>query len=867
MTNTLGADHLRLDDIPKPAWVWDPDRARVVDANVAALGLWQEPSVADLMEREFDPEAAFALALGREPESADTKLSETILTLPLTDGMREMRCTITYRALKDGRGGALVVALAEVEASSSDATTRLAGAARNAPAALLTVDVDGRITVENDASRDMFGRGREALLAQRIGSTRITKALIEEALIHGRAGRTRTVPSRIGPRLARLTARRMEDPLTQRPSILIQIIDIEDQRAREAELQTHNEALADFLTASTDIYLELDHDLRLARISPRMAEQLGLDPYGAVGIHWRDLIASHGVSVSSEVDMAMGARSGWRELALSFNSDDAQSRFASSAQVLTSERGDFRGYRIVGREVVPPQEQAEVMSIETVAPTSTPSDFAEIVGASPWAVAIHRNFETLYINMAFTELFGLGENKIDAPGEIDVLSLMGESESALREDHNKLMSDDLSFAVRETDARHSDGRIITLQLRARKIDWRGEFAIEYVLEDVSAYRHDRRKSEERAAMMTSLLDKVPEAVLLMDGRGVVEWSNLAVLRLLGLPDGGPSPHDISDVLCPEDTGWAQDYIAGLAEGGLTRLFAEGRDVVVINANGDRMPALMALDRIDVGSHPRICAVLRDTSSWRKAEAELEEVRSEAASSSSQKSAFLARVGHELRTPLTAILGFAQVMARQELGPMGNARYVEYANDIQNSGDHLLSLINDLLDMSKVEAGKLDLNFGSVALKELTETCVRLMGPVAQGRQIELRAAVADGLPAVVADERSLKQILLNLISNALRFTEPHGHVTITAAVDELGGLTLSVKDTGVGMSEDELAVALEPFEQVEKAVANGTPGSGLGLPLARALTEANRAYFRINSVPQAGTTVDITFPSTQVLTE
>jgi PAS domain S-box-containing protein len=490
-----------------------------------------------------------------------------------------------------------------------------------------------------------------------------------------------------------------------------------------------------------------------------------------------------------------------------------------------------------------------------------------MIDAAPWGVVVHRGFAPLYVNHAFVDLFGLSESAADEPDRVSLFRFFADAEQALRDDADRLMEDELAFTVREVTAHGMEGRERRVRIRARRIDWRGEGAIEYVIEDVSAARGAPREDASRAATMTAVLDMVPEAVLLIRGTGEIDWANLAALRLLGLPDQGPGPHDIADVLGPEDTGWAQDYIAGLAEGGLTHLFTDGREVAVITADGRRVPALMALERIDRGSATHVCAVLRDISEWRDAESKMEEARGTAEESSSRKTEFLAKVSHELRTPLTAILGFAQVMARQDLGPIGNPRYVEYAKDILDSGDHLLSLINDLLDMSKVESGKFDLSFDSVDVHDLAEGCVRLMSPIAGSRQVTLRHTVEDTLPSVVADERSMRQILLNLISNALRFTEGGGEVVVSAEVDAGGGLTLAVTDTGVGMSEEELALALEPFEQVEKDVASGTPGTGLGLPLARALTEANRAQFRIESAPKAGTRVALTFAPTQVLAD
>ena|GEM_PF-584804 len=868
MKQRSGVNLPRLDDMSAPAWIWDLDRARIADANKAALAFWDEPTLADILAREFDPKGPMAATIEAEAERLDKTPTDTVLPLTSHSGSRRVRCEAAALALPDGRRGVLIKVLGELVEKDADEDARLAFAARGAPVALLFADTSGKISAENEAARALFGEGREPALAQRIGSSRIAKALIEECMVEGRASRTRTIPTRFGMRLCRLTVRRSEDPVSGGPSILVQAVDVEDERARIAEREAEAASLASFLDASADFYLELDYDLRVVRASNQLGRRLNLGETEPQSLHWRQIANFQGVEISREIEKAMEGRTGWQASQIVVLQGEGRKVYTAHGQVLTNERGDFRGYRIVAHESrAPNTETAGVTSISAHRPEKArPPAFADMVDAAPWAVVVHRGFAPLYINRAFMEFFGLEEDTLKAPEEISLITMFPGAEPALREDYDRLMHDELAFAVRELSAHRSiDDREMTLQLRARRIDWQGSPAIEYVMEDVTAYRGIDRSDKGRGQTMTAVLDMMPEAIFMMQGDGRIEWANLAALRLLDLPDAGPAPHDLSDVLGPEDTGWAQDYVAGLAEGGLTHLFAEGREVAVITAGGQRVSALMALERIGEGDTVKVCAVLRDISEWRGAETKLEEARGEAEQSSGRKTEFLAKVSHELRTPLTAILGFAQVMARQELGPIGNPRYIEYAQDILGSGDHLLSLINDLLDMSKVESGKLDLSFDSVDLHDLTEGCVRLMSPIAGSRQVTLRHTVADTLPSVVGDERSLRQILLNLISNALRFTEGGGEVCVNAELDDSGGLTLSVNDTGVGMNEAELAVALEPFEQVEKEVASGTPGTGLGLPLARALTEANRALFRIESAPEAGTRVAITFPSTQVL--
>ena len=205
------------------------------------------------------------------------------------------------------------------------------------------------------------------------------------------------------------------------------------------------------------------------------------------------------------------------------------------------------------------------------------------------------------------------------------------------------------------------------------------------------------------------------------------------------------------------------------------------------------------------------------------------------------------------------------MREEKIGPLPSERYRGYVDDIHASGEHLLSLINDLLDLSKIEAGKQDPEFVSVDLKEIIKQSVSLMQPHANRERVIIRSSVSEGLPTLLADKRNLHQILLNLLSNAVKFTKPGGQVIVTANLDEDGAIQLVVRDTGIGMSSEEIARALEPFNQISNPELEQEPGTGLGLPLTKALAEANKARFHIESDRETGTMVQITFPKTQVL--
>ena len=226
--------------------------------------------------------------------------------------------------------------------------------------------------------------------------------------------------------------------------------------------------------------------------------------------------------------------------------------------------------------------------------------------------------------------------------------------------------------------------------------------------------------------------------------------------------------------------------------------------------------------------------------------------------------FLAKVSHEVRTPLNSIIGFAELMLQERLGPIGNARYAGYIEDIHHSGLYALSLLNDLLDISKIEAGKFELNFTAVDVPELVEDCVNSLQPLAKRARLVLRTSFAPDLPAIVADPRRLKQILLNLLTNAIKFTKEGGQVIVSGTLVD-GELRLRVGDNGVGMTKDEIAFAMQPFHQLDTAPRKQM-GTGLGLPVTKALVDANRARLVLTSEPGVGTSADVIFPAERLFT-
>ncbi len=233
--------------------------------------------------------------------------------------------------------------------------------------------------------------------------------------------------------------------------------------------------------------------------------------------------------------------------------------------------------------------------------------------------------------------------------------------------------------------------------------------------------------------------------------------------------------------------------------------------------------------------------------------------------SQAKSQFLANMSHELRTPLNAIIGFSEVMTNQVYGPLGDARYTEYTGDIKRSGEHLLQLISDILDLSKIEAGQVALNETEIEVGPVCTECIQLMESRAHDKRIDLRFAPDGRAHHLKVDATKFRQIVINLVTNAVKYTPEGGRVILSEEVSSLGTFVLRVSDTGVGMKADDIPRALSPFVQLNAGDGNVDPGAGLGLPLVKELVELHGGALQIDSAPGEGTTVTVTLPESRVV--
>jgi PAS domain S-box-containing protein len=480
----------------------------------------------------------------------------------------------------------------------------------------------------------------------------------------------------------------------------------------------------------------------------------------------------------------------------------------------------------------------------------------------PTGVMIYRLDRLLYANRAFLERMGYPSlHALEQAGGVDALYVEPGVSSASS-------TSDTGTPVRISSPETPNAGAIDARLHT--VSWDNDTALALIFAGafadndapppvaeppVSAVAQPAVAGHANAEELAAILDTTTDGILMFDALGNIHCCNRSAEALFGYDGAELTRQNLAALFAPESESIVRHDLENLHGSGAVNLLQHGREVLGRVHGGGLVPLSMTLGRTQAES-PNFFAVFRDLSLFKNSENELREARRLADRTATAKADLLSKISHEIRTPLNAIIGFADVMISERFGALGNQRYIEYMKDVRTSGQRVIAVLDDLTDLSRIETGKLDLDFTSQNLNDLVESCVAVMQPQASRERIIIRTSLAQMLPPVIADGPALRQITMNLIGNSIHLTNAGGQVIVSTALTDFGEVALRIRDTGHGLNDNEVAAAMEPFRQ---QAPDRSPEAAVSLSLTKALVEANRAQFNIKTGTRSGTLVEVVF--------
>ena len=429
----------------------------------------------------------------------------------------------------------------------------------------------------------------------------------------------------------------------------------------------------------------------------------------------------------------------------------------------------------------------------------------------------------------------------------------------------------IASTTTEIDAVRRDGRHLILGMEVAETVWDGQPVWLASLRDVTEEVRTRDGLATSEQTLRAILDTMMDGLVIVDAGLRICTVNRAAEEIFGFPSSALLGTDATAILPATVFEAARQADGRKADG--TPVNNEAWYAVDANTQDGRTVSVeVGLSSVEVpdwtGQEPpetRWVAVIRDMTEHRRTEQTILDAKNDAEVANRAKAEFLANMSHELRTPLNAIIGFAEIIRDRAFGDDAGARYAEYGGDILDSGCHLLTLINDILDMSRLDTGTYTLNEGTVRIASVVDACFVMIGGRARAAGLKLDCRASHELPALCADGRAVKQILLNLLSNAVKYTTEGGRIHVVADLEPDGGLRLTVEDTGIGIDATMLPFVTRPFSQARRRVDHQGEGTGLGLAISKSLIELHGGSLTIESTPGVGTGVHVRFPAHRVV--
>lgn len=373
----------------------------------------------------------------------------------------------------------------------------------------------------------------------------------------------------------------------------------------------------------------------------------------------------------------------------------------------------------------------------------------------------------------------------------------------------------------------------------------------------------QRERDDAISLLTSIFEVSEVGIIVTDHNGRIVRVNDSFIRTYGWSRDELINADVIGLVTPDERDMAKHNHNEFIRTGVR----SSGELKIIRKDGSVANALFTTATLELSQKRRFqVTTVMDITLRKQMEETLRHAKDQADSANRAKSTFLANMSHELRTPLNAIIGFSEMMIKETFGALGHDKYKEYLDDVHNSAQHLLEIINEVLDMSKIEAGRVELDESEVDLRASIESVIRMMASRAFGVNVTLHYDLPETLPNLFADPRLIRQIFINLITNAVKFSESGDKVHVSAYTLDDGRMQVNIEDEGVGIPKERIKQALEPFGQIiDQAENSGHEGTGLGLPLAKAMVELHDGVLNLESEIGRGTKVFITFPAYRII--
>jgi PAS domain S-box-containing protein len=618
-------------------------------------------------------------------------------------------------------------------------------------------------------------------------------------------------------------------------------------------LKSDEETFRDYAEAAADWFWEMDTDLRFSFMSDSTQLPAANSVEILIGKHLTDIAATDDdggdwQSLSDQLE----ARLPFRDIRVRCRDDKGGTHHLSFSGIpVFDDSGQFRGYRGIGRDLtllVRAEKSAVIAQNRLMDAIESIPECFMLLDAEDRLVLCNSRYRE--VNAAVAAWLVPGT----ALADIDRASI---ERGAVRPASGALDQRFKRAAATVGECQLGDR---WFQISERRTHDGGSVVVQT---EITALKRREQELAEKSALLRGTLDNMRQGMIVLDEQLRLKLWNHRICEIFDIPpaflQAGLAISAVMRLLA-ERGGYGTGDPETLMAQRLADMRAASTSVEEITLKGDRVIECRLSPMPDGG----LIATYLDISARKRIEAHLRQAKEEAELASRTKTEFLANISHELRTPLNAIIGFAEILSGQIFGQLGDSRYVHYAADIRESGQHLLTLINDVLDVSKIEVGKLELNEEPVDVIAVLESCMRLMRDRAEEAGLELRADLPRTLPFVQADARRLKQILLNLMSNAVKFTPPGGRIQIQAGVEQ-DGLRIAVEDSGIGIAADDLEKALRPFGQIDSRMARKYQGTGLGLPLTKSMIELHGGQLTLESEVGRGTKAIIWLPRERII--